>query len=276
MVPVIPSDTSYALCQPPSFDIGPGTDIKLGTILNETKAGPKRPDTRAPLNRGQIPEIDDALIRRAPKPQEVILHTESLRSNSSSIWAHVDFLPGIGGRLGGERSRQQEVLIYAQDVRTEYFSPSPAFMAKALAVDPVKDQLGEFHRPVVYMVTGIKVARGASIVTGTKNITGAEVGPEVDLSQFGIPINVGAGLVHKFRNCSMVGIRKEDPFVLAFETRRIKVKKDSHKQELFTNFALLDDEVTTNETEDLLDSLEVTTVTLHDGENEEEVGDDSS
>jgi hypothetical protein len=126
------------------------------------------------------------------------------------------------------------------------------------------------------MVTGIKVAREASIVTGTKNTTGAEVSPELDLSQFGIPINVGAGFVHKFRNCSMVGIRKRHPFVLAFETRRIQVRKDGHKQDLYTSFAVLDEQITTNEAEDLLDSLEVTAVTLHDEEDGEEAGDNSS
>lgn len=261
MSPIIPADLSYALCQPPSFDVPPDTDIFLGTILRETDTRPKRPDTREPLNCGQTPP-DDSLVRSAPDDKEVILHTQTLRTNSGGIWAHVDFLPGIGGRFGAEKSREQEVLIYAQNVKTRYFNPTPEFMAKALNIDPVKDQLDDFHRPVVYMVTGVKVAEKASIVTGMKKMAGAEVGPEIDLSQFGIPVSVGADVVHKLSNCDTVHIVREQPFVLAYETRQIKIKRGIHTQKLFRNFAVLDGETTSNAKENLLDDLDITLVTL--------------
>jgi hypothetical protein len=260
MAPNIPSDVSYALCQPPSFDIAPDIDILLGTILLETDSKPKRPDTREPLNEGQIPEIHESCIRRPPITSQVILDAETLRSTSSSIWAHVDFLPGVGGRIGGGRSKEKVLLVYAQDVETYYFNPSPAYLAKALKIDPVNDQLGDFASPVVYMVTGIKVAARASIVMGTQRTKGAEVGPEIDLSQFGIPINVGANVVHKFKDLNMVGTVHDKPFILAYETRRIKVKVGDHKQEIFRNFAVLDDEAVEEVDEKLLDTLDISLV----------------
>jgi hypothetical protein len=272
MAPNIPSDVSYALCQPPSFDIAPGTDILLGTILLETDSRPKRPDTREPLNEGQIPEIPESCIRRPPVTPQVILHAETLRLTSSSIWAHVDFLPGVGGRFGGERSKEKVLLVYAQDVETHYFNPSRTFFAKALKVDPVNDQLGDFASPVVYMVTGIKVAAKATVIMGTQRTKGAEVGPEIDLSQFGVPINVGADVVHKFKDLNMVGTVHNKPFVLAHETRRIKLKVDDHKQKMFRNFAVLDDEVADDLDEKLLDTLDISLVKAQTEQGDEGVG----
>lgn len=226
MSPIIPADLSYALCQPPSFDVPPDTDIFLGTILRETDTRPKRPDTREPLNCGQTPP-DDSLVRSAPDDKEVILHTQTLRTNSGGIWAHVDFLPGIGGRFGAEKSREQEVLIYAQNVKTRYFNPTPEFMAKALNIDPVKDQLDDFHRPVVYMVTGVKVAEKASIVTGMKKMAGAEVGPEIDLSQFGIPVSVGADVVHNSATATRCTLCENNPLFWRMRRDRSKSREGS-------------------------------------------------
>jgi hypothetical protein len=257
MPPTIPADVSYALCQPPGFGVKPETDIQLGTILLEDSS-PKRPDIREPLNRGRIPLIDHTLLGSAPDDRELILHTQTLREASSGIWAHLDFLPGVGGRVSGQRSGGQEVLIYAQNVRTTYFRPDRAFVANALNVDPVKDQLRDFYRPVVYMVTGIKTAERANIVTGTKKANGAAFGPEIDLSQFGIPVNVGASVAYKFDSRDTTGIVRSEPFVLAYETWQIKVRKGDYKRKLFKSFALLDDKVTSDATEDLLNSLDIT------------------
>lgn len=271
MVPSIPTDASYALCGTPSFDTRPNTDILLGTILKQTRSRPKRPDTRASLNRGQIPYIGDP-PRGASHADYLTLHTELLRSVHSSIWAHVDFLPGVGGKFGGEGSKGQEVLIYAEDVDTMYFNPTHAFMVEALRVESVKDQLDDLYHPVVYLVTGIKIAARAIIVVGTRSTSGAEIGPELDLSQFGIPINIGTQYAHKFKNCQTNITVRNEPFVLAYETRKIAVKKDGHKDKLFSNFAVLDDEIGEDLMNDVLDSLDITTVTLDieaDGTDEE-------
>jgi hypothetical protein len=258
----IPSDVSYALCQPPSFDIAPGTNILLGTILLETDSKPKRPDTREPLNEGQIPEIHESCITRPPITPQVILRSETLRSTSSSIWAHVDFLPGVGGRLGGGKSKEKVLLVYAQDVETHYFNPSPAFLAKALKIDPVDDQLGDFISPVVYMVTGIKIAARASVITGTQRTAEAEVDPEIDLSQFGVPVNIGADVMHKYKDLNMVSTVHDQPFILAYETRRIKLKAGDHKRKIFRNFAVLDDEVAVDVNTKLLETLDISLVKL--------------
>jgi hypothetical protein len=122
------------------------------------------------------------------------------------------------------------------------------------------------------MVTGIKVAARASVVMGTQRTKGAEVGPEIDLSQFGVPINVGADVVHKFKDLSMVGTVHDQPFVLAYETRRIKVKADGHKQKIFRNFAVLDDEVVEDVDEKFLDTLDISLVKPQIEQSEESLG----
>jgi hypothetical protein len=270
MSPNVPSDVSYALCQPPSFDMAPDTDLVLGTIFLETSK-PKRPDTREPLNKGQIPEIPESSIRRPPITPQVILHAETLRSTSSSIWAHVAFLPGIAGRIGGEVSREKVLLVYAQDVQTQYFNPSREFLVDALKADPVADQLGDSFCPVVYMVTGIKIAKKASIILGTQRSRGVEVGPEIDLSQFGVPVSVGASVTHKFKDFNVVATMHDKPFVLAHETRKIEVKAGDFKHKIFRNFAVLDDEDSKDMDRVLLDTLDISVVTPQIGQADEDL-----
>ena len=60
--------------------------------------------------------------------------------------------------------------------------------------------------------------------------------------------NVGAAKINgKKKDHKVVLVQKTSKFVLAFETRRIRVKKDSYEEEDNNDFALLDDMVRKDE-----------------------------
>jgi hypothetical protein len=68
-----------------------------------------------------------------------------------------------------------------------------------------------------------------------------DLGPEIDLTPFGIPVAIGASANARRGEYRIVPVQKTN-FVLAFETRRIRVKDKGYTEDDFNEFALLDDE----------------------------------
>lgn len=231
---------TFALLQPPSFDVIPDTDVQLGTIHPRTKTRPRRPDTKRVLNRSSRVLVPDHLYRTRTDPS-VALDGEKVRSGGSDFKAHLPFIQGIGGDLGGQLSNEEILHIDAKNVETQWFLPDEEYFVKALKSIAVKKELMSFRAPSVFMVTGVKIAESATIITGHKKTREGEVGPEIDLTPFNIPVQLAAKLNAKMKDYKIVPIKKTR-FVMAFETRRIRLKKDGYDEEDFNDFALLDDE----------------------------------
>jgi hypothetical protein len=234
------NEATFALLQPPIFDVLPDTDVRLGTVHPRTKSRPRRPDTKRQLNRASRVPVPQSLYRTRIDPS-IIIESKKLRSYGTSITAHLPFLQGIGGDISGEDSNETTFCISATNVETQWFSPDEAYFAQALKSVAVRKELWNIRTPSVFMVTGVKIAERATIVTGRKRTIGSELGPEIDLTPFGIPIELGATINAK-RGDHLIILTQKAQFVLAFETRRIKVRKDMYVEGDFNKFALLDDE----------------------------------
>ncbi|OPB42087.1 hypothetical protein A0O28_0032040 [Trichoderma guizhouense] len=79
------------------------------------------------------------------------------------VWAKFVGLVGLGGELGWASKRSTEDIYYFRSIDTIYFNPSQAYMNDSMHQNDIKDYLvgsGEDH---VYMVTGLKIARGPSV-----------------------------------------------------------------------------------------------------------------
>ena len=218
----------------------PDTDVQLGTIHPRTKTKPRGPDTKRLLNRTSRVPVPAALYRTRQDPS-VILEGGQLRSGGAGIDIHLPFLEGIGGKIGGEASTETVLYINAKDVETQWFQPDDAYFAQALKGVAIRKELLHFRRPSVFMVTGVKIAESATIVTGCRRDTGTELGPEIDLTPFGIPIEVGASINARRGDYHIVPVQKTK-FLLAFETRRIRIKDEGYTEDDFNKFAFLDDE----------------------------------
>lgn len=152
------SQATFALLQPPSFDVLPDTDVQLGTIHPRAKTKPRGPDTKRLLNRMSRVPVPAALSRTREDPS-VILEGGQLRSGGAGIDIHLPFLEGIGGKIGGEASTETVLYINAEDVETQWFQPDDAYFAQALKGVAIRKELSHFRRPSVFMVTGVKSLR---------------------------------------------------------------------------------------------------------------------
>ncbi|WPH01826.1 Hypothetical protein R9X50_00468000 [Acrodontium crateriforme] len=232
---------SYALLQPPSFDVCPDGDIVLGTILAKAKHGPERPDPKRPLNKASRVAIDAKDVRSIAA-EKVILDGKQLSDISCGVWSSTPLFQAIGGKLSADRSDDKVLFIEAEGVETRYFLPQPEYFAQALKPIPIQKTLFDFTRDPVYLVTGIKIAKSAKIINTEVHTSGFDIGPVVDLTSFGIPLSVGTGIKSKGEKRRIVTVEKKSEFILAYETRRIQRKADSFTEADNNKWAVLDDE----------------------------------
>jgi hypothetical protein len=232
---------TYALLQPPSFDVLPDTDVKLGSIHPRTKTSPYRPDTKRILNRSSRIDVPEELLRKSTDPN-VVLDSDKLRSGGAGIKLHLPFLQGVGGNVSGQGSNASFVYIHAKDVETQWFLPDDAYFEKALQGVAVKQQIFNVMRPSFFLVTGVKIAESAVIVTGYAKDRGGEIGPEIDLTPLGIPVEIGASINARRKDHHIVVVEKKARFVLAFETRRIRKKRQGYDEESYDRDGVLDDQ----------------------------------
>jgi hypothetical protein len=237
------NQATYALLRPPSFDVLPDTDVRLGSIHPRTKSKPRRPDTQRILNKQSRIDVPRGDLRTRIDPSVVLDHNK-LRSGGAGINLHLPFLQGVGGDISGQGSNESFVYITAKNLETQWFIPDDAYFEKALQGVAVREQLLNFRSPSIFLVTGVKIADSANIIIGYKKEHGGELGPEIDLTSLGIPIEVGASINAKRKDHRIVVIQKKTKFVLAFETRRIRKKKSGFTENSFNDGGVLDDQNT--------------------------------
>jgi hypothetical protein len=232
---------TFALLQPPSFDVLPDTDVRLGSIHPRTKTKPRRPDTRRILNRSSRVPVPKELYRPRIDPI-LILDSEKLKGGGGSIGLNLPILQGVGGGVAEERVEETIMFIRAENVETQWFQPDDAYFTEAIKGVEVRRELWDIRTPSVFMVTGVKIAETATIVSGRQKSRKDELGPELDLTALGVPVEVNAKINAQRQDYHITAVRKSSKFVLAFETRRMKKKQAGYTERNFDNFALLDDE----------------------------------
>lgn len=214
----------------PNLDIAPPPDglLDLGHIIS----GPRETDID-PINQdGHIqPSAPDG--KALPKPtfkQGFTSTRNKLLTGEVGFWAHVVASLGIHASLGF--SHESDFDIKVDRLETRVFSPSDDYVRQALAAPEVVQYLidSEYQVPL-YMITGLKIARGASMkqgenrwaglsMKGTFPLEGSQVGPKAE----------GSGHTKQGQS-----FKESSDFVLAFRVRRIRFRSVQGKPEMRDN-----------------------------------------
>lgn len=199
----------------PNFDVHPPPDgpIKLGQIIS----APDEP-TLDPINRrDQIaaPDIFPPSIKKGFSST-----SQKLLSGGLGLWAQVAASIGLNISLGFDGSEDVEITI--EELETSYFNPSPEYVERVVALPEVQQYVttSDFKVPV-YMVTGMKIARGASIKTGTEHSFQGTAAVEVP----GDAIRLGPEARFARSKTAQECFADSSDFVLAFRVQRIRFKK---------------------------------------------------
>lgn len=205
-----------------SSEYRPGGSLSLGQILIKPfePSLPLIPDS--PLH------IPETAIERSHQVS-VDLATSTSVSGAFNIWASVALLP-IQPEIGANRSKSKDVSWHFERLDTEIMVPRLLDVQVAMSREEVIAQINRNKfdfRKRLYMVTGIRIARGAKLSQQTSRAVGADSKVGVDLTVSSVaPISVGAGESWKSTKSAGYSFDGATDFIYAYRVCEIHYGKD--------------------------------------------------
>ena len=201
----------------PTRDCPPSGPIALGNII----ASPSSPEVA--LNPEPV-----TLSRPIYQSNQTNWTAEVGRYKRGKIGIWTKFLQALG--IGIDLSVNYEIEnteAYSFDrVETRFFVPDQTYIEKSVMSPEVKKFLIKSKfRANLYMITGIKIAIGASIVTTKLRNRGINLQFGVDGLMMGVPIGIGPDIVVSAGHAQGVSFDHSSDFVFAFRLREISYTK---------------------------------------------------
>ncbi|KFY06828.1 hypothetical protein V492_07705 [Pseudogymnoascus sp. VKM F-4246] len=204
-----------------SSEYRPGGALSLGQILTK------------PFEPG-LPLLPDGLhltettIERSHQAS-VELTTSTSVASAFNIWAKVVLLP-IKPERKANQSQSEDVSWHFERLDTEIMVPRLLDVQAAISKEEVVAQINRNKfdfRKRMYMVTGIRIARGAKLSQQTFKATGGDVKVDVDLTVSGmVPVRVGAGKNWGSTNSAGYSFGEATDFIYAYRVCEINYGKD--------------------------------------------------
>lgn len=205
-----------------SSEYRPGGSLSLGQILVKPfePSLPLIPDTSL--------HIPETAIERSHQVS-VDLATSTSVSVAFNIWANVALLP-IQLELGANRSTSNDVSWHFERLDTEIMVPRLLDVQAALSKEEVVAQINRNKfdfRKRLYMVTGIRIARGAKLAQQMLRAVGADSKVGVDLTASAIaPVSVGEGESWESTKSTAYSFDGATDFIYAYRVCEIHYGKD--------------------------------------------------
>jgi hypothetical protein len=206
----------------PNFDIpaeGPNA-MKLGHIISN----PATPNI--PLNKTSlVPFPQDMIPTSMTKPGWTGTISQ-LRAKKFGLWARFLEIIGLGGEASVNSSGNNENYFTFESLDTMFVDPTEEYVLQSMKVDGVQRFIkASRYRKHVYMITGLKIARGASAI-GSESIThGGKAKLGFDGAASGVPVAVGPEVEISSSRTTAVSFEDTPPFAFAIRLREISYKK---------------------------------------------------
>jgi hypothetical protein len=222
----------------PTRDSPPDGPIQLGSIISI----PSEADE--PINRNAPSQIPEASIFKHEE-RGYSFTKDRTTGGRLGIWA--SFLMqvlGIGGDIGVNASNGRNDEWACTTLKTCWFTPTTDYIKKSIQDPGVEEFLVEnkvyLGRQKVYMITGLKVAYGASATVKLAKERGVNLHLGVDGTNSGVPISAGPDIGVQERTEEKESFEDADPFVFAFRLRQINIKSaDEVEHKPHTHGAML-------------------------------------
>lgn len=215
----------------PSFDYPPTGPIILGNIISS----PKHPDK--PLNNASTrPAIPAAALTTTTKTD---WKSTAAKSHSGKVGIWTKFLEvvagvGVGVGVGTSWERGTENEYKFDKLETSFFEPQAVggYLESAMNAPGIIRYLSKSRgRKPLYIVKGVKIARGATAKTLRTKANGGRLGVSVDGTLMAAPGSVGPELKAKIKKEDGVEFGGSDDFVFAYRLGRIKVDRKTGEAE---------------------------------------------
>ncbi|QYT04618.1 hypothetical protein H0G86_011523 [Trichoderma simmonsii] len=211
------------------------------------------PNANGPLQLGSLLyEISDPAPLntkdRRPVPEDEIFRSHLDRFGAAmnrrtdgelGIFAKLLGLDVVGGKLSVNGAGSKNEILLVDSLDTMYFNPSREYMELAMQTGSVRAfRDATRDREPLFMVTGIKIARGASAsAVGGRTLGGSVETGMPDLASGLVQIGVTAGGEMSREN--RMGFQSSSDFVLGYRVSLINMKKDMKRLKVYTRGATM-------------------------------------
>lgn len=224
---------SYFLA--PNFTTAPPPEgpIKLGSILRNISEFET-------LNR-TVQAIPVMQLHPVNKQTGFEIFLGQLHSADFGLTAKVLGLLGLGTSASIERTKGSNNLLSCQRLDTFTFDPTESYINESMKDLGVRSfmRLSRFRLPV-YMVTGLKVARGASSTSSTSRLVA--IGSDTSLVPSGVPVPVGIKAGYASSTDEGEKWDASTDFIVAFKVRKICLdRKEEVQHKAYIKKAVMQD-----------------------------------
>ncbi|KAL1860722.1 hypothetical protein Daus18300_009065 [Diaporthe australafricana] len=223
----------------PTWDFPPGGPIKLGNVI----ASVKTPELS--LYTAQVAEDETYSTEK----RGVEISDDKLRDGKFSILTKMMSFLGVGVDVSPSGSKSHEKTFAFDKIETTQFSPREDFIRRCVETSAVRRflEVSRYRRPV-FIVTGIKVVRGAKAKTSKSSSIGGSLGVEVDGTIWSggmVPVSGGPSISGTISRKQGTSWEESSDFVLAYSVRMVKVSKGGQvsRDKDYKKGAMLDEDV---------------------------------
>jgi hypothetical protein len=199
----------------PSIDYAPDQLIKIGQIITSLKTPHMAIAPPIPL---EPPTVYSSY--------QLNWEDERRRSISGSIGIWTKFLSiilGIVADVAGNIERNDSTVWKFERLETSFIVPDIKFVNENMESVEVKKFFEENPKKAAYMITGVKIARGAALARKSGRVLGGDGKVGVDGTGAGVPISAGPKVSFKRETVEAESFTGSSDFVFAY--RLIKIYK---------------------------------------------------
>ncbi|KAK4144817.1 uncharacterized protein C8A04DRAFT_27544 [Dichotomopilus funicola] len=207
---------------PPSWDYHPSGPIQLGNLILSPS------DPADALNGPTCPRpLPESLFPPVPKTNETWSTTTTTTQRYGIFTELLAPVLGLGANTAVDHTARGTSTFRFAESETREFAPTPDFVRACLAASPDALEVlahARFRNPL-YMVTAVKVVRGAQVEVGRVREGGVEFKVGVDATMLGAPVTLGPEVNVVRGREESAAFDAAGEFVFAFRLRKIVVRR---------------------------------------------------
>ncbi|KAF4631189.1 hypothetical protein G7Y89_g6947 [Cudoniella acicularis] len=204
----------------PTLHFPPNGPIALGNII----ASPSYPDS--PINTSPPPPIPTSMGLYNIIESNWKTLRERQQSCSGGIWTTFLHILIFGGDIDISKSGSLTEEYHFRKLVTRYFQPTIEYIKTSVYQQDVQDFIvGHKGKGQIYMITGVKIASGATVAITEAKKRGLHFQLGVDATPAGVPIAMGPKLERGGDEVQRTSSEIEEDFVFAYRLTQIKIRK---------------------------------------------------
>lgn len=203
----------------PTRDTPPSGPIFLGSIITS----PRSPELSINSKKSALLstlEVQETTLKDSSR------HLSLGSKGKTGIWAEFIGGMGIGGELSTTWENTSTSTYKFAELVTRTISPSLGEIQAIFQGQDVQSCIKDSRfRDNLYIITGVKIAKGANVVIEKVRARGGNLNFGVDATPLGVPIKVGPDIEVSKEAGQGLEERHEDAFVFAYRLREIKYRR---------------------------------------------------